>query len=269
MPKLSDTKISAAKPRAKPYKLFDMDGLFMVVTPKGFKWWRQRYTLHGKAKELSLGVYPEIGLKKAREKSFAIRQQLADGVDPSVHRQTEKVTKRAAVENTLKAIALEWHKKFKTEWSDHHAGRILDRLTEHVLSRIGSKPIAEVTADDVTRCIDRMVEAGAIDTARRVLQALKRIFKYAIGRKLITVSPVAHVEPRDHLPSVDVQHRAAITDPVQFGALLRAIDNYTGGFTVKCALQLIALTFVRPGELRHAEWPEFQLDGKEPLWRIP
>src|SRR5262245_5680246 len=108
MPKLSDTKISAAKPRGKPYKLFDSDGLFLVVTPKGFKWWRQRYTLNGKAKELSVGVYPEVGLKKAREKSFAIRQQLADGVDPSADRQVKKVAKRAAADNTLKAIALEW-----------------------------------------------------------------------------------------------------------------------------------------------------------------
>lgn len=119
------------------------------------------------------------------------------------------------------------------------------------------------------RSLDRMVHVDAIDTARCVLQALKKVFKYAVSRGIIKSSPIAQIEPKDHLPSVDVQHRAVITDPIQFGALLRAIDTYQGGFVVKCALGLIALTFVRPGELRGAQWTEFQLDGKEPLWRIP
>jgi integrase len=126
-----------------------------------------------------------------------------------------------------------------------------------------------VTSADILACIDRMAQREAYDTARRVLQILKKTFKWAIGRGLIAASPAAHIEPKEQLPSIDVTHRAAITDPTQLGALLRAMDGYQGGFIVKCALKLIALTFVRPGELRRAEWREFQLDAKEPTWRIP
>lgn len=269
MPKLSDTKIRGAKPKTKPYKLFDQDGLFLLITPSGAKWWRQRYRYAGKEQLLGLGVYDDVSLAEARDRGAAVRKQASNGIDPSADRKAKKAALLDAQANTLKAVALAWHGKFKAQWSEHHAGRILQRLEEHLLSSIGTKPIRDVTADDVTRCMDRMVEAGAIDTARRVLQAVKKIFKYAISRGLITTSPVAHIEPKDLLPSVNVEHRAAITDPAQFGALLRAIDTYQGGYTVRCALKLIALSFVRPGELRCAQWTEFKLEGKEPLWRIP
>lgn len=269
MPKLSDTKIRAAKPRQKPYKLFDSDGLFLIVNPGGSKWWRQRYRYAGREQLLSLGVYDAISLADAREKGAEVRKQVAKGIDPSAHRKQQTAALIDAKANTLKAVAIAWHTKFKPQWTAHHAHRVLQRLEDNVFPWIGGKAIRDVTSADILACVDRIAQREAYDTARRVLQILKKVFKWAIGRELIATSPAAHIEPREQLPSIDVTHRAAITDPDQLGALMRAIEGYQGGFVVKCALKLIALTFVRPGELRRAEWSEFQLEGNEPTWRIP
>lgn len=276
MPKLSDTKIRAAIKTAissgKGRKLFDDRGLFLHLKLSGDRcgsWWRQRYHYAGKEQLLSLGVYPDIGLADARDKSDEVRKVLARGADPSAERKAKKFELVDAKANTFKAVALAWHAKFKPQWSPGHAARILQRLEDNVFPWLGAKPIKQVTTGDVLECIDRMSKREAFDTARRVLQITKKICKWAIGRGLIASSPAAHIEPREELPAVSVAHRAAITDPAQFGALLGAINVYSGGFVVKCALQFLALTFVRPGELRSAEWPEFELDGKEPVWRIP
>jgi integrase len=269
MPKLSDTKIRSSKPRSKPYKLYDTDGLFIIVNPNGSKWWRQRYRFAGREQLLSLGVYDTISLADAREKGAEIRKQVAKEIDPSANRKARSAALIDARANTLKAVALAWHAKFKPQWTAHHAHRVLQRIEDNVFPWLGAKAIRDVTSADILACIDRMAQREAYDTARRVLQILKKIFKWAIGRGLIAASPAAHIEPKEQLPSVDVTHRAAITDPTQLGALMRAMDSYQGGFVVKCALNLIALTFVRPGELRHAEWPEFDLDGKDATWRIP
>ncbi len=269
MTRLSDTKIRAAKARVRPYKLFDTDGLFLLITPTGRKWWRQRYRFAGKERLRGLGTYPEVGLAEAREESLAIRKQLAKGLDPALQRKEEMAEERRAQLNTLKAVALEWHTAFQRQWSVGHASRVLQRLEDNVFPWIGDIPIRDVTGEDVLVCMDRMVNRGAIDTARRVLQILKKVFKWAIGRRLVEHTPIAHIEPKDHLPSVSVQHRAAVRDPQLLGVLLESIDAYQGGFVVACALKLLALTFVRPGELRRAQWPEFLLEGEKPTWRIP
>lgn len=269
MPKLSDARIRAAKPKSTPYKVFDTDGLHLLVTPTGSRLWRQRYHFAGKEKAASLGAYPLIGLADARERGAAVRKQAALGIDPAEARKAQKAAVEEAQANTFKAVALAWHAKFKPQWSLDHANTILSRLNDNALPWIGNKPIRDVKSGDIVVLMDRMAERGAIDTARRVLQYLKKIFKWAIARELVAHSPVAHIDPRDHLPRVGVKHRASIKDPTRFAELLRSIDAYQGGFVVRCGLQLLALTFVRPGELRNAEWPEFRLDGKEPLWRIP
>lgn len=269
MPKLSDTRIRAAKPKAKPYKLYDTDGLFLIINPNGSKWWRQRYRYAGKEQMLSLGVYGEIGLAEAREKSREMRKSIARDLDPSAQRKQRRAAFIDAQANTFKSIALAWHGRFKDTWKAHHADRVLQRLEDNVFPWIGDKPIRAVTSADIIACIDRMADGGKHETARRVLQTTKRVFKWAIGRGLAATSPAAHIDPREQLPSKKVKHRAAIKDPVLFGSLLRAIDVYQGGFVVRCALKLLALTFVRPGELRHAQWPEFDLDSREPTWRIP
>jgi hypothetical protein len=218
--KLSDTKIRAARPRVRPYKLFDTDGLFLLITPTGRRWWRQRYRFAGKERLRGLGTYPEIGLAEAREESLAIRKLLAKGLDPALQRKEEVAEERRAQLNTLKAVALEWHTVFQRQWSAAHASRVLQRLDDNVFPWIGDIPIRDVTGEDVLVCLDRMTNRGAIDTARRVLQILKKIFNWAIGRRLVAHSPIAHVEPRDHLPSVSVKHRAAVRDPQVLGTLL-------------------------------------------------
>jgi integrase len=269
MPRLTDSKIRSAKARMRVYKLFDTDGLFVLIKPSGSKLWRQRYQWAGKERLLGLGMYPQTGLALAREKSAAIRAQVAQGCDPSRHRELQAAEAERAQINTFKATALAWHAVFQRQWSKGHANRVRQRLEDNVFPWIGSLPVREVSSTAVLDCMDRMVSRGAIDTAHRVLQILKKIFNWAIGRGLMDRSPVAHLTPRDHLPNVRVQHRAAIRDPQVFGALLRSIDAYPGGQVVASGLRLLALTFVRPGELRHAQWPEFHLEGPMPTWRIP
>jgi hypothetical protein len=230
MPKLSDTRIRAAKPRQKPYKLFDTEGLFLVVAPSGGRWWRQRYRLAGKEQLLSLGVYPEVGLADARERSAAVRKQIANAIDPSVDRKAKRVAQLNAKANTFKTVALDWHKKFSPGWTPRHAKRVLRRLEMHVFSKMGEKAIRDVTGGDAQAVLAALNEKNKVDTALRCLQYMKDIAIYAAGRQppLISASPFAHIKAKHELPSVKVKHRAAIKDPRALGALLRSIDGYTG-----------------------------------------
>lgn len=271
MPKLSDTTIRAARPREKPYKLFDMDGLYLVVTPKGGRWWRQRYRYAGKEQLLSLGTYPDVGLADARSKGATIRKQARSGDDPSAKRMEAKVALRTAAANTFKAIALEWiEKHLKPQGlSADHIERTRRRFEVHFFPWLGRKSIAEVTDDDILGCLGRITDRNLIDTAHRARAQSDQLLQYAKGKKLVKHNPVAELKARGVLPPVRVTHHAAITDPAKVGPLLRAIDAYDGSFVVRCALRIAPLLFVRPGELRHACWEEFQLDGKEPQWRIP
>jgi hypothetical protein len=255
VPRLSDTKIRNAQPGGRPYKLFDTEGLFLFVSPSGGRLWRQRYRFAAKERLASLGAYPDVSLALARECARDLRKLLAEGRDPAQEKRAEESRRVAARGSSLKSIALDWHGKFKAQWTSHHASRVLHRLEINVFLWIGTKPIRDVTSADVLQCLDRMAQRGAVDTARRVLQYLKKLFKWAIGRELVAASPIAHIEPKDHLPSVRVEHRPAIKDPDQFGVLLRAIDAYQGGFVVKCALKMLALTFVeRTGSGPSARW---------------
>jgi integrase len=267
MPKLSDTRIRAAKPRDKTYKLFDTEGLFLVINKNGGRWWRLRYRYAGTEKLLSVGTYPDTSLALAREKRDAIHKQLAAGIDPSAHRRSAKAALVDARRNTFESIARDWHTAFRKQWSEHHAERILQRLQDNVFPWMGAKAIAEISSKDIVGCLTRCRDRGAIDTARRLLQIIKAVFAWAVTHERVTASPAAHISPRTILPAIDVAHRAAIKDPAQFGLLLRAIDAYQGSFIVKSALQLLALVFVRPGELRHARWEEISFEAKE--WRIP
>lgn len=269
MPKLSDTKIRAAKPKEKPYKLFDAEGLFLIVHPKGGRWWRQRYFWAGKEQLLSLGTYPEISLSSAREKSDAVRKQVANGVNPSADRQEQKVARLEAAGRTYKIVALEWIEKTAKarKWTADHALRTTRRFEVHFFPWLGHKDIAEVTDDDILGCLRRMEDRDLIDTAHRALSENDALFRYAKKRKFVKHNVVADLRGPDTLPRAKVTHHAAITDPAQLGPLLRAIDAYHGGFAVRCALRLLPLVFVRPGELQWSTWSEFDLEGAE--WRIP
>lgn len=260
---LTDTAIKNAKPAAKPVRLFDGEGLYLEIAPAGGKWWRFKYRFGGKEKLLSLGVYGDVSLKQARERRTEARKLLANGVDPSQHRKAAKAARVDRAANSFEVIAREWFEKQSQGWVEHHGDRILRRLERDVFPWIGGRPVAEVTAPELLAVLRRIEERGALETAHRALGNCGQVFRYAIatGRAERDPSP----DLRGALPPVKGENFAAITDPKRVGDLLRALDSYQGTLTVKCALRLAPLVFVRPGELRKAEWSGFGLDKAE--WR--
>jgi len=269
--KLSDTRIRGIKPRAKRFKLFDGEGLFLIVTPQGGRWWRQRYRWAGKEQSLSLGTYPETSLAQARDKGGAVRSQAANGIDPSAERQQATVTRRESATHTYKAIALDWLQRTSNirKWTPDHTDRVRRRLDVHFFPWLARKFVGDVTEEDIITCVRRMEDRNIIDTARRALAEQDELFRAAKQRKYVKVNPVADLRGPDLLPRPKVKHHAGVTDPQQLGALLRAIEAYPGGFVVRQALRFAPLVFVRPGELREAQWHEFNLHDKQPEWRIP
>lgn len=258
---LSDTSVRNAKPESKPRKLSDGGGMFLLVTPSGGKWWRFKYRFKGKEKLLSLGVYPDVSLKEARERRDEARKLLANGIDPSEMRKAEKNSQADSFEE----VAREWYDKFKPSWSDSHALRILRRLEQNIFPWLGSRPIKTISAPDLLAVIRRIEARGAVETAHRALQNCGQIFRYAVACGRAERDPSGDL--RGALPPSEEKHHASLTDPKAVAALLRDLDAYEGSFVTRCALRLAPLVFVRPGELRHAEWSEIDLDHAE--WRIP
>lgn len=244
-------------------KLADEKGLFLLITASGAKLWRVRYRFAGREQLLALGAYPDVSLKEARLRRDDIRRQVAAGIDPSAARKTAKAAQ--AGEGSFEALALEWYHQFSPNWAPGHAGRIYRRLEVDVLPWIGKRPIAELGAPELLACLRRIQARGALETAHRALQTLSQIFRYAVATGRAVRDPAADL--RGALPPVRVKHFATLIDPKAIGALLRDLDGYEGSFVTRCALQLAPLLFVRPGELRQAEWAEIDLDQSE--WRIP
>lgn len=271
---LTDTAIRNAKPGitpagketgGKPYKMGDAGGLYLEVAPAGGKWWRLKYRYDGKEKRLSLGVYPDVSLKDARQRRDDARKLLADGVDPGENRKAAKAAKAERATNSFEVIAREWFAKNSASWVSNHGDRIIRRLERDIFPWIGGKPIAEITAPQLLAVLRRIEERGAVETAHRAHQNCGQIFRYAIatGRTERDPSP----DLKGALPPVKQTHHAAITEPKAIAELLRAMGGYQGHFVTKCALRLAPLFFVRPSELRKAEWVEFDLDKAE--WNIP
>lgn len=260
---LSDVAVRNAKPGAKPLRMFDGLGLYLEVSPNGGKWWRFKYRFAGKEKRLSLGVYPDVKLKKARELRDVARDMLKDGIDPSERRKAEKATRTERAASSFEAVAREWHAKYAATWTPGHAARILRRLEADIFPRIGGRPVIEVTPPELLAALRRVENRGALETAHRELQTCGQIFRYAVatGRAERDVSQ----DLRGALPPVKGKHLAAMTEPDQVAGLLRMIDAYQGTPQVVAALKLAPLVFVRPGELRNAEWKDFDLDAAE--WR--
>ena len=261
---LTDTKIRNAKPGNKQYKIYDRDGLFLIVTPAGGKWWRFKYRFGGKERLLSLGTYPKVSLAKARTKRDRAREQVADGIDPG---QVRKALKAARVNtaNTFEVIAREWHAKFMPTWTPGHARTILRRLEANVFPWLGARPIIEIKAPEVLMVLRRIESRGALESAHRVKIICGQVFRYAVATGRAERDPT--VDLKGALPPRKAKHLAAITDPEKVGGLLRAIDGYEGSFVTKCALRMAPLLFVRPGELRHMEWTEINFETAE--WSIP
>lgn len=262
---LTDSSIRAAKPSMKPSRHTDGGGLYLEVSPSGGKWWRYKYRFEGKEKRLSLGVYPDVSLKEAREKHQVARKLLANGIDPSAHRKAQKTAGALRSGNTFEAVALEWFAKQDRTWVRSHSDKVLLRLRNDVFPWLGVRPVDEIAAPELLSVLERIERRGAIETAHRVLQNLGQIFRYAIATGRALRNPASDL--RGALTPVSPTHRAAITDPVAIGALLRAIDSYKGALVTKCALALAPLVFVRPGELRKAEWSE--IDFENALWSVP
>lgn len=264
---LTDATIRTAKPKDKPYKLSDGGGLFLLVglsKKNGVsKWWRFKYRFEGKEKLLSLGTYPEITLLSAREKREAARKQVAEGIDPSHERKATKTTESGA--DTFEAIAREWHRKFSPGWAESHSAKLLRRLELYIFPWIGARPVAKVEAHEVLSAIQRIEAKGNLETARRALQVCGQVLRYAVQTQRAARNCAADLVGA--IPAPAQKHMASITDPIKVGHLLQAIQNYSGSFVTRCALQLAPLFFLRPGELRKAEWSEIDLERAE--WRIP
>ncbi|BCF95563.1 integrase [Paraburkholderia sp. PGU19] len=260
---LTDILIRNAKPGERPQKLFDGGGLFLFVTPGGGKLWRLKYRFEGKERLLALGAYPAVSLKDARECRDKARKLLAQGIDPSEQRKADKAEKLARTSNSFEIIAREWFAKFAPTWAESHSSKIIQRLENDVFPWLGARPIAEIKAPELLAVLRRIEERGALDTALRAKQNCGQIFRYAVASGRAERDPSGDL--RGALAPIRRENFPALTDPVQVGELLRAIEAFRGTFVVKSALQLAPMLFVRPGELRRAVWSGFDLDKAE--WR--
>ncbi len=262
---LTKSLINKAEPRLKPYKLYDFKGLYVLVNPNGGKYFRYNYrTPEGKVKTLALGVFPDVSLEEAREKVKESRSLLKQGLDPSEYKKQDKAGKTSQ-KDAFETIAREWYVKYLPSWVRKHGEIILLRLEHNVFPWLGSRPINKITAPELLQVLRRIEERGANETAHRIRSLCGQIFRYGIATGRCERDPAADL--KGALTPVKQKHMAAITNPIDVGGLLRAIDEYRGSFVTKCALKLAALLFVRPGELRNAEWKEMDLDHAE--WRIP
>lgn len=260
---LTDTAIRNLQPKDKPYKVFDERGLFILIMPTGGKWWRLKYRFNGKDKQLSLGVYPDVSLKTARKRRDEARERVAEDIDPSAHRKAQKSVRADRAANSFEIVAREWFEKYSPSWAANHGPRIIRRLERDIFPYMGARPIAEIKAQDLLAVIRRIENRGVLETAHRALATCGQIFRYSVatGRAERDPSP----DLRGALTPVKGEHFAAVTDPKKVGELLRALDAYEGSLVVQCALKLAPLVFVRPGELRAAQWADIDLDAAE--WR--
>lgn len=262
---LTDAKLRALKHKGALYRVADSDGLAVEVPVNGALRWRYRYRFEGRAKMLSLGTYPTIPLAQARLRRDAAKAQLSQGVDPSEHRQTAK---QAKVEAQAKAITF---RQVANLWMERqHVAEITANknrwLFEHFLfPEIGHLSLSEIEPRVLLDALRKVEQSGRLDTANRAKTKAGQVFRFAVLEGWVTSDPTASL--RGALKPPKVKHHAAIVEPKKIGELLRAIDGFTGQHVTQCALKLAPLVFVRPGELRQAEWPEFDLD--EAIWRIP
>jgi integrase len=293
---LTDISIKGLKARDRQYKVSDEKGLFLLVKPNGSKLWRLKYYLQGIEKgPLALGVYPEVSLKRAREKRDAARALLDSDIDPAVRRREEKASAQradaSAKNDTYAAIAEEWFALYvdemrvagralsddtraKIEWLLNLAAyRERKNRAPHPLNSWVHRPISSITKEDVAAVIGGLKRRGKIETAHRQLHSLCRLFKYAVGTSRMPANPAQLFadsgDPRDKLPPVRERNHPGLTDPREVGQLLRGIDAYVGYPATQAAFKLAPILFSRPKELRRARWSEFDLDGKAPAWRVP
>lgn len=264
---LTDLKIRNAKPLEKPYKLTDSGGMYLEIRPNGSKYWRLKFRFAGKEKLLALGVYSAPGrpasetitLTEARKLRDEAKKLIKDGIDPSHQRKVEKITKTQSTANTFEGVAEEWLEKFSAKKAASTIEKTRFILRRDIFPWLGALPIADIKPHDLLAVLQRIEGRGALETAHRAKQYAGQILRYAVGTK--RAERDISQDLKGALPPPNVKHRAAITDPAKFGELIRAIDGFNGTFTVKCALKLAPLIFVRPGELRRTEWAWVDMDA--------
>ncbi|SET28814.1 Integrase [Nitrosomonas marina] len=264
--KLTDSILKAAKPKDKAYSLPDGKGLVLYIQPSGAKWWRFRYRHNGKAKMLSLGTYPTVSLAKARKEHVELRAMLAQGADPSFHRQEQKQQAVISAENNFESVARLWWNNWKDIRTERHAKYVLRRLESDVFPVIGNKAVKDLTAPTLVMVIKRIESRGAFDIAKRALNTISQVMRYAVAHGLAERNPAADIKPSDVLKPTKKSNYARL-DEKDVPELLRKIDGYDGQPLTKLALQLMTLTFVRTSELIGARWDEFDFSKRQ--WRIP
>jgi integrase len=255
---LTDIVIKSAKPKDKTYKLSDGGGLYLEIAPSGGKWWRYKYRFGGKEQRISLGTYPDVGLKEARARHAIERKTLSNGINPSVVRKADKISSKLNSDNSFEVVAREWWQSHMKNKAASHKDKVIRRFELYLFPWIGNKPIADITAPEMLDVLKRIEKLNKVETAHRALQTAGQVFRYAVqtGRALRDVT----ADLKGALPATTVKHMAAFTEPEDVAKLLHAMDAFNGSFTVQCALRLSPLLFVRPSELRLAKWADIDLD---------
>lgn len=261
---LTDTAVRNAKPKAKQYKISDERGLYLLVLKSG-KYFRLDYRFAGKRKTMALGVYPDTSLALARKRRDKARELLARDIDPAQRKKEKQAALREMADNTFETIAREWIEKQKQKWSDGHTYRVTRKLELNIFPWLGKRPIKQITPKELLTVLGKMDQRGVAYSAGRTKSIIGQVYRYAIATEKAEHDPTPALQGA--LTSTDRKHRATITDPKKIGGLLRAIEDYDGQIVTICALKLLPLVFVRPGELRNAEWSEIDLDNAE--WKIP
>jgi integrase len=265
--KLTDTAVKKAAPKLKPWKLSDGGGLYLEIMPNGSKYWRLKYRYAKKEKRLALGVYgtsqDAVSLASARKKAAIARDTLKQGTDPGEARKQESLARTIAAANSFEAVAQEWCAKERPHWSESHSKRTDMHLRNNLLPWLGARPIASITPPELLSVLRRTESKGTVETAHRAKQLASKIFRYAVVTGRAERDPSQDL--KDALATHKKKHFAAITDPKQVGALLHAIDSYSGTPVVKAALQLSPLLFQRPGEIRQMQWEHIDFVNAE--WR--
>jgi len=262
---LTDIVVRKAKARLAPYKMADGGGMYVLVKPDGARYWRMDYRWEGRRRTLALGVYPSVSLSDAREKKDQAKKQLAARTDPATQRKLDKIASNVASKNTFRLISREWIEKLMREGRSPRTLSKINWLLELAYPGIGDQPIASIIPTQLLTVLRTVEARGRYETARRLRSTCGQVFRYAIATARAERDPSADL--RGALTAPKVRHHAAVVDPKGLGALLRAIDGYDGQLITLAALKLAPLIFVRPGELRTAEWSEFDLDAGE--WKIP
>ncbi|MFM0618015.1 integrase arm-type DNA-binding domain-containing protein [Paraburkholderia nemoris] len=260
---LTDIAVRSAAPRERVYRLTDGGGMYLEIAPSGGKYWRLKYRFGGRERRLALGVYPDVSLAAARKKRSAAREQLAAGIDPGDVKKADKRAARLNANNSFEAVARDWLEERKSVVQIGQHEKTLARLKSDVFPWLGKRPITEIDAPEILLVLKRIDGRGARYSAHRVRSEISRVFRYAIKEGKAKSDPAKDLIGA--IPPPIEKHFAALTEPAKVAEMLRAFDGFSGTFPVLCALKLAPMLFVRPGELRQAEWAQFDLDKGE--WR--